>query len=167
MQIVFNHNSKTFSSSKCFFNHSYITSSFLLSMVFIIIKIIFRNIWSIFAKWSDNMRYLIFAHIDGKLFCYRTEVTTIFKFSLSTLFLSQSQLTKSPVLPKLPGALPLDPTGGAYSTPPNPPAALVEHQRCSITCYASKKFKLEHCYCIDLSRQNTLALLESRFCMKI
>ena len=47
--------------------------------------------------------------------------------------------TSSPVLPKLLGAKHLDPTGGAYSAPPNPPAALVEHQRCSITRYVSKK----------------------------
>ena len=36
-------------------------------------------------------------------------------------------------------------TGGAYSAPQNPPAALVEHQRWSITRYASKKSYLEHC----------------------
>ena len=36
-----------------------------------------------------------FCSHGSKLFCYRTEVTIVFKFSLSSLFLSQSWPTKS------------------------------------------------------------------------
>ena len=80
-----------------------------------------------------------FCSHGDKLFCYQQRLKLYLNFLFPVCFYANLDIQKALVCQSFWGLLPWTSLGGAYSMSPNPTAALVEHQRCSITCYVSKK----------------------------
>ena len=120
MQIVFNHNSKTFFLSKCFFNHNSVTIYLFLSIIFIIIKIIFQNIRSIVAKWSDNVRYLIFAHMAVNCFVIEQRLQLYLNFLFPVCFQANLGIQKALFCQSFRGQSSWTPLGALTAHPQTP-----------------------------------------------